>query len=66
MPALVGTPRVQFSNILTGSGTSWMSTIGDAGDTMATAAVYTSVEAGFHTSDTFAVTGSNNISGAVP
>ncbi len=45
----------QFSNILTGSGTSWMSTIGDAGDTMATAAIYTSIQAGIHTSDTFTV-----------
>ena len=50
----------QFSNILTGSGTSWLSTIGDAGDTSATTAVYTSIEAGFQTSDTYAVTGSNN------
>ena len=51
----------QFSNTLTGVGTSWLSLIGDAGDAGATATVYTSVEAGIHTSDTFTVTSSNNI-----
>lgn len=50
----------QTLNIATGSGTSWLSTIGDAGDATASAAIYDSLNAGIHSSDTFVVTGSNN------
>jgi hypothetical protein len=50
----------QFSYICAGSGTSWLTTIGDAGDASAYATIYTSVAAGTNTSAQFTITSSND------
>ncbi len=49
----------QFSNVLTGAGTSWLTTACSTGDKTKTAAVLTSVEAGIHPTDPFTITTGN-------